>query len=133
MKILFVLGVDEYLKRLEGKIRKCLFFYVKQCGTEPNTLGFLVQTRTQVLSSGHGSRLSKSRVSLCQDFYTFLRSCLDIAQGLRTPDQAFYVKLLGLVRQIRLMIFFRPVVFLQKNLWFSGSPPLTGFSNNTVF
>ena len=28
-KILFVLGVDEYLERLEGKIRKCLFFYVK--------------------------------------------------------------------------------------------------------
>ena len=26
---LFVLGADEYLKRLEGKIRKCLFFYVK--------------------------------------------------------------------------------------------------------
>ena len=28
-KILFVLGADEYLERLEGKIRKCLFFYVK--------------------------------------------------------------------------------------------------------
>ena len=25
-KILFVLGADEYLERLEGKIRKCLFF-----------------------------------------------------------------------------------------------------------
>ena len=24
----FVLGADEYLERLEGKIRKCLFFYV---------------------------------------------------------------------------------------------------------
>ena len=28
-KILFVFGADEYLERLEGKIRKCLFFYVK--------------------------------------------------------------------------------------------------------
>ena len=28
-RILFVLGADEYLERLEGKIRKCLFFYVK--------------------------------------------------------------------------------------------------------
>ena len=28
-KILFVLSADEYLERLEGKIRKCLFFYVK--------------------------------------------------------------------------------------------------------
>ena len=28
-KNLFALGVDEYLERLEGKIRKCLFFYVK--------------------------------------------------------------------------------------------------------
>jgi hypothetical protein len=28
-KNLFVLGADEYLERLEGKIRKCLFFYVK--------------------------------------------------------------------------------------------------------
>ena len=28
-KILFVLGADDYLERLEGKIRKCLFFYVK--------------------------------------------------------------------------------------------------------
>ena len=28
-KILFVLGANEYLERLEGKIRKCLFFYVK--------------------------------------------------------------------------------------------------------
>ena len=28
-KIVFVLGADEYLERLEGKIRKCLFFYVK--------------------------------------------------------------------------------------------------------
>ena len=24
----FVLGADEYLERLEGKIKKCLFFYV---------------------------------------------------------------------------------------------------------
>ena len=28
-KILFVLGSYEYLESLEGKIRKCLFFYVK--------------------------------------------------------------------------------------------------------
>ena len=28
-KILLVLGANEYLERLEGKIRKCLFFYVK--------------------------------------------------------------------------------------------------------
>ena len=28
-EIIFVLGADEYLKRLAGKIRKCLFFYVK--------------------------------------------------------------------------------------------------------
>jgi hypothetical protein len=28
-KIIFVLGSYEYLERLEGKIRKCLFFYVK--------------------------------------------------------------------------------------------------------
>ena len=28
-KILFVLGAYEYLERQEGKIRKCLFFYVK--------------------------------------------------------------------------------------------------------
>ena len=28
-KIIFVLGADEYIERLEGKIRKCLFFYVK--------------------------------------------------------------------------------------------------------
>jgi hypothetical protein len=28
-KILFVLGSYEYLETLEGKIRKCLFFYVK--------------------------------------------------------------------------------------------------------
>ena len=27
--ILFVLGSYEYLERLEGKIRKCLYFYVK--------------------------------------------------------------------------------------------------------
>ena len=28
-KILLVLGADEYIERLEGKIRNCLFFYVK--------------------------------------------------------------------------------------------------------
>ena len=28
-KFFFVLGAVKYLKRLEGKIRKCLFFYVK--------------------------------------------------------------------------------------------------------
>ena len=28
-KIIFVLGADEYVERLEGKIRECLFFYVK--------------------------------------------------------------------------------------------------------
>ena len=28
-KILFVLGADEYLERLEGKIKKCLFFCFK--------------------------------------------------------------------------------------------------------
>ena len=28
-KTIFVLGADEYLERLEVKIRKCLFFYVK--------------------------------------------------------------------------------------------------------
>ena len=28
---IFVLGADEYLERLEGKIRNCLFFYVKIC------------------------------------------------------------------------------------------------------
>ena len=28
-KNIFVFGTYEYLKRLEGKIRKCLFFYVK--------------------------------------------------------------------------------------------------------
>ena len=27
--IIFVLGADEYIERLEGKIRECLFFYVK--------------------------------------------------------------------------------------------------------
>ena len=27
-KILFVLDADEYLERLEGKIRKCLFFFM---------------------------------------------------------------------------------------------------------
>ena len=28
-KIIFVLGADEYLERLKGKIRKYLFFYIK--------------------------------------------------------------------------------------------------------
>ena len=28
-KILFVLGADDFLEALEGKIKKCLFFYVK--------------------------------------------------------------------------------------------------------
>ena len=28
-KNIFVLGAGEYLERLEGKVRKCLFFYVK--------------------------------------------------------------------------------------------------------
>ena len=28
-KIIFVLDADEYIERLEGKIRECLFFYVK--------------------------------------------------------------------------------------------------------
>ena len=28
-KIIFVLGANEYVERLEGKIRECLFFYVK--------------------------------------------------------------------------------------------------------
>ena len=28
-KIIFVLGADEYVERLEGKIREFLFFYVK--------------------------------------------------------------------------------------------------------
>ena len=28
-KFLFVLCADEYLERLEGKIRKCLFFYLE--------------------------------------------------------------------------------------------------------
>ena len=27
--IIFVLGADEYIERLEGKIRECLFFYGK--------------------------------------------------------------------------------------------------------
>ena len=29
-KILFVLGADEYIRRLEDKIRQCLFFYLKK-------------------------------------------------------------------------------------------------------
>ena len=28
-KIIFVLGADEYIERLEGKITECLFFYGK--------------------------------------------------------------------------------------------------------
>jgi hypothetical protein len=28
-KIIFVLGADEYIERLEGKIIECLFFYAK--------------------------------------------------------------------------------------------------------
>jgi hypothetical protein len=28
-KFVFVIGSYEYIERLEGKIRKCLFFYVK--------------------------------------------------------------------------------------------------------
>jgi hypothetical protein len=28
-KIIFALGADEYIERLESKIRECLFFYVK--------------------------------------------------------------------------------------------------------
>ena len=28
-KIIFVLGAYDYLERKQGKIRKCLFFYVK--------------------------------------------------------------------------------------------------------
>ena len=28
-RTIFVLGADENLERLEGKARKCLFFYVK--------------------------------------------------------------------------------------------------------
>ena len=28
-ELLFVLGADEYLERLKGKIRKCIFFYVE--------------------------------------------------------------------------------------------------------
>ena len=28
-KIIFVLGADEYIETLEGKIGECLFFYVK--------------------------------------------------------------------------------------------------------
>ena len=28
-KIILVLGADEYIEKLEGKIRECLFFYVK--------------------------------------------------------------------------------------------------------
>ena len=28
-KIFFVLGADEYIERLKGKIGECLFFYVK--------------------------------------------------------------------------------------------------------
>ena len=32
LKILLVLGADEYLERLKGKIRKWLFFYVKIFG-----------------------------------------------------------------------------------------------------
>ena len=28
-KIIFVLGANKYLERLAGKIRKCLFLYVK--------------------------------------------------------------------------------------------------------
>ena len=28
-KIIFVLGADEHIERLEGKIRKCLLFFVK--------------------------------------------------------------------------------------------------------
>jgi hypothetical protein len=28
-KIILVLGANEYIERLEGKIRECLFFYVK--------------------------------------------------------------------------------------------------------
>ena len=29
VNIFFILGADEYLERLEGKLRKYLFFYVK--------------------------------------------------------------------------------------------------------
>ena len=32
-KIVFVLSADEYIERLEGKIRKCLFFYLKYSKT----------------------------------------------------------------------------------------------------
>ena len=39
-KILFILGADEYLERLEGKIRKCLFFYVKIFWNNSVTLDF---------------------------------------------------------------------------------------------
>jgi hypothetical protein len=29
LKVIFAFGADEYIERLEGKIRECLFFYVK--------------------------------------------------------------------------------------------------------
>ena len=43
---MLVLGADEYLKRQEGKIRKCLFFYVKYskitvCGLLLATLWYM--------------------------------------------------------------------------------------------
>ena len=41
-KILFVLGAHEYLKRLEGKIRKYLFFYLKMFWNNSVSLLFLL-------------------------------------------------------------------------------------------
>ena len=42
-KMHLVLGNDEYLERLEDKIRKCLFFYVR--GTTPSLASQLAMTQ----------------------------------------------------------------------------------------
>ena len=65
-KIIFVLGADEYLERLEGKIRGCLFFYVKNSK-------ITVWNELRMNSNNH-------RVNLCLDTYimVFVKSISSI-------------------------------------------------------
>ena len=52
------MGADEYLERLEGKIRKCLFFYVKIFKNNSERLK-RSSTYFQFVSKAHKQRVKK--------------------------------------------------------------------------
>ena len=65
-KILFVLGANEYLERLEGKIRKCLFFYSKITGVNKLSLFMVFVNQNFININGRTLFFHESPLGLLQ-------------------------------------------------------------------